>query len=165
MTVAELLDSVVNAGTAAAVGVMGFPVALGVAAYVTKAQRKLVLSQRIANVGIGVGFFALLVVACWTLYAASVPGMIGATNVLVFLAPVYLLGAGIGIERVLHPSEQEDIRARLRHVFLIVIVIGVLYYVLSRLDFHMLIWTNVWGFLFFFAALIGILYVLVRKVV
>ncbi len=165
MTVAELMQSVVQAGAAVAVGVGALPLALGGLAYVLQQRSRRAHSQRVANVSVGIAFFALLVVGCWTAYAATVPGMIGATNVLVFVAPVYLLAASFAIEHVLHPGQQEDVRQRVRKVVLFVTILGVLYLVLSRLNMHMLIWTNVTGFIFFIIALIGILYLLIRKVV
>lgn len=165
MTVADLMHSIVNSGFAVGLGVAMLPLIFGAAAFFTRQGGNRVLSQRLANVNIGLGFFSVLLLGCWTLYAASVEGMIGATNVLVFLAPIYLLGVGFVIEHLLHPGEQEDIRKRVRKVMLFILVLGVLYFVLSRLSFHMLIWTNVAGFIFFIAALIGILYFLVRKVV
>lgn len=103
-------------------------------------------------------------VGCWTLYAATTEGMIGATKVLVFLAPIYMLGAAFAIQYFLHPGQQEDVRKRVRQVMLFIVVLGVLRFVLSRLNFHMLIWTNMAGFIVFIAALIGTLYLLVRKV-
>lgn len=141
------------------------PLILGAAAFFTRRSGNRVLSQRLANINIGMGFFSVLVLACWTLYAATVQGMIGATNVLVFLAPVYMLGAAFAIEHLLYPGQQEDIRQRVRKVLMFITVLGVLYFVLSRLNMHMIIWTNVAGFIFFIAALIGILYLLIRKVV
>ncbi len=165
MTVADLMHSIVNSGFAVGLGVAMLPLIFGAAAFFTRQGGNRVLSQRLANVNIGLGFFSVLLLGCWTLYAASVEGMIGATNVLVFLAPIYLLGAGFGIEHFLHPGQQEDVRKRVRTVLLFVAVLGVLYFVLSRLNMHMIIWTNIGGFIFFIAALIGILYLLIRKMV
>ncbi len=164
MTVSELMQSVVNAGFAVGLGVAMLPLALGAAAYSVRASNR-VLSQRIANINIGLGFFAVLVILLWTIYASTVKGMIGSTNVLVFIAPLYVVGAAFGIEHLLHPDQQEDVRKRIRSVLLFVTILGVLYFILSRLDMHMVIWTNVVGFLFFIVALIGILYFLIRKVV
>ncbi|MCR9160778.1 MAG: hypothetical protein ACE37F_03920 [Nannocystaceae bacterium] len=165
MTVAELMQALVNAGFTAGLGVVALPLLLGAAAYFVKTSGNRVLSQRLANVNIGLGFFALLVLVFWTIYAATVPGMIGDTNVLVFLAPLYLVGLAFVIEHFLHPDQQEDVRKRVRSVLLFIAILGVLYFVLSRLSMHMVIWTNVMGFVFFILALIGILYVLIRKVV
>lgn len=165
MTVADLMHSIVNSGFAVGLGVAMLPLILGAAAFFTRQSGNRVLSQRLANINIGMGFFSVLVLVCWTLYAATVEGMIGATNVLVFLAPVYMLGAAFAIEHLLYPGEQEDIRQRVRKVLMFITVLGVLYFVLSRLNMHMIIWTNVAGFIFFIAALIGILYLLIRKVV
>ncbi|MEX1363516.1 MAG: hypothetical protein AB1Z98_10340 [Nannocystaceae bacterium] len=159
------MTSVLDAGDSVAVAVLGLPLLLGAVAYVLRGQGRGAASQIVANVGIGLGFFSLLIVACWTAYAATIPGMIGDTNVLVFLAPIYLLVVSFGIEHFLHPSHQQSIRERVRKVALFVIVLGVLYLILSRLDYHMIIWTNVLGFVFFIGALIGILYLLVRRVV
>lgn len=165
MTVADLMHSIVNAGFAVGLGVAMLPLIFGAAAFFTRQGGNRVLSQRLANINIGIGFFSVLVLGCWALYAATVEGMIGSSNVLVFLAPVYLLGSAFVIEHLLHPGEQEDIRQRVRKVMLFIVVLGVLYFVLSRLNFHMIIWTSVAGFIFFIAALIGILYFLIRKVV
>ncbi len=141
------------------------PLVLGAAAFFTRQGGNRVLSQRLANLNIALGFFSTLVVGCWTLYAASVEGMIGATSVLVFIAPLYMLGCAFAVEHLLHPGQQEDIRQRVRKVLMFISVLGVLYFVMSRLNMHMIIWTNVSGFIFFIAALIGILYLLIRKVV
>ena len=140
------------------------PLALGAAAYSVRASNR-VLSQRLANINIGLGFFAGLVVMFWTIYASTVKGMVGSTNVLVFIAPLYMVGVAFVIENLLHPDQQEDVRKRIRSVLLFVTILGVLYFVLSRLNMHMVIWTNVVGFVFFIVALIGILYFLIRKVV
>lgn len=165
MTVADLMHSIVNSGFAVGLGVAMLPLIFGAAAFFTRQGGNRALSQRLANINIALGFFSVLLLGCWTLYAASIDGMIGATNVLVFLAPFYLLGAGFGIEHLLHPGQQEDIRKRVRTVLMFVAVLGVLYFVLSRLNMHMLIWTNMAGFIFFIVALIGILYLLIRKMV
>lgn len=164
MTVADLMHSIVNSGFGVGLVVAMLPLIFGAAAFFTRDGNR-VLSQRLANINIGMGFFSVLLLGCWTLYAATVEGMIGATNVLVFLAPLYLLGVSFAIEHLLHPGQQEDIRKRVRQVLLFIVVLGVLYFVMSRLSFHMLIWTNITGFIFFIAALIGILYLLIRKVV
>lgn len=165
VTVAEMMTSLLDAGMTSALIVAAVPLVVGITAYVLRQQRRHETSQLVANMGIGVGFFALLVVICWTLYAASVKGMIGSTSVLVFVAPLYLLGAGYGVEHLLHPTQQEEVRGRIRKVLLFVIVLGVLYFILSRLNMHMIIWTNMIGFVFFILALIGILYFLMRRVV
>ncbi len=165
MTVAELMQSIVDAGFTVGLGVVVLPLVLGAAAYFVKSSGNRVLSQRLANINIGLGFFALLVLVFWTIYASTVKGMIGETNVLVFLAPLYLVGAAFGIEHLLHPDQQEDVRKRIRSVLLFITVLGVLYFILSRLSMHMIIWTNVVGFVFFIVALIGIIYFLIRKVV
>lgn len=165
MTVAELVTSILDAGEIAITVAAILPLVLGAFSYMLRQQGRNQASQVVANVGIGLGFFSLLVVICWTIYASNVPGMIGSTNVLVFVVPIYLLVVSFGVEHLLHPGRQESIRERVRKVALFVIVLGVLYLVLSRLDYHMVIWTNVLGFVFFIGALIGILYLLVRRVV
>jgi hypothetical protein len=165
MTVAELMQSIVNAGFTVGLAVLALPIVFAAAAYFVKSSGNRVLSQRLANINIGLGFFAVLVLVFWTIYASTVPGMIGDTNVLVFLAPLYLVGAAFAVEHLLHPDQQEDVRKRIRSVLLFITILGVLYFILSRLSMHMIIWTNVVGFIFFIVALIGILYFLIRKVV
>lgn len=165
MTVAELMQSIVNAGFSVGVGIAMLPLALGGIASMVRSSGNRVLSQRIANINIGLGLFSVLVLILWTIYASTIPGTIGSTNVFVFLGPLYWVGVAFVVEHLLHPDQQEDIRKRIRSVLLFITVLGVLYFVLSRLSMHMVIWTNVMGFVFFIVALIGILYFLIRKVV
>lgn len=165
MTVAELIQSIVAAGSSVALAVAILPLALGGVAYLLREAGNRVGSQRVANLNIGLGLFAVLVIILWTMYASGVKGMLGSTNVLVFIGPLYWVGVGFVAEHQLHPGEQRQIRKRVRSVLLFIAILGVLYFVLSRLDMHMVIWTNVLGFVFFILALIGILYALIRKVV
>ena len=150
MTVAELMQSIVNAGFSVGVGIAMLPLALGGIASMVRSSGNRVLSQRIANINIGLGLFSVLVLILWTIYASTIPGTIGSTNVFVFLGPLYWVGVAFVVEHLLHPDQQEDIRKRIRSVLLFITVLGVLYFVLSRLSMHMVIWTNVMGLSLFF---------------
>ena len=165
MTVAELMQATMDAGFSVGVGIALLPLVLGGVASFLRSSGNRVLSQRVANINIGLGLFATLVLVMWTIYAATIPGTIGSTSVFVFLGPLYWVAAAFVVEHLLHPDQQEDIRNRVRSVLLFITVLGVLYFVLSQLSMHMIIWTNVMGFVFFILALIGIVYFLIRKVV
>jgi hypothetical protein len=55
------------------------------------------------------------------------------------------------------------VRQRLRGLIFAFIAIVVCYFILGQLRFHMFIFTNIFGFVVFILAIIGILYVVARR--
>lgn len=154
-------------GGTTSLSVLGLlPVAVGLLAWLLAKRGQERVSQLVANAGIAVGLMALLVMICaliWTSrHGMSVVEDVGLVWLIV---PVYLVVAGFFVEHWVHPGRQENIRSQIRGAVLIVIVLAVLYWLLSRMRIWMLVHTGVLGLVLFIAALVGILYFLVRKAV
>jgi hypothetical protein len=144
----------------------GFPLAVGGVAWLLNKRGQERVSQLVANAGIAVGLMALLVMLCaliWTTQQGT--SVVQSVGVVWLLVPIYMVVAGFFVEHWVHPGSQENIRARVRAVLLIVIVLAVLYWLLSRMRIWMVVHTGVLGLVLFVGALVGILYVLVRKAV
>lgn len=166
MSIADLMRSLVDGGTTSLAVVGLVPVAIGLVSWALSKTGQERVSQLVANAGIAFGLMAVLVLIC-TFIWGSQHGMSVVEDVGIewLLAPVYLVVAGFFVEHWIHPERQEGIRERLRGVLLIVIVLAVLYWLLSRMRIWMLVHTGVMGLVLFIGALIGILYFLVRKAV
>lgn len=142
------------------------PVAVGLVAWPLAKRGQVRASQLVANAGIAVGIMATAVLLCAILWASeNGRSVVEDVGVEWLLAPVYLVVAGFMVENWVHPGHQEGIRAQIRGGALIVIVLAVLYWLLSKLRILMLVHTGILGLLLFIAALVGILYFLVRKVI
>lgn len=161
------MRSLVDGGTTtlAVFGLM--PVAVGLVCWLLAKRGQERASQLIANAGIAVGLMALLVVICALIWTSHQQGMSIVEDVgIVWMAlPIYLVVAGFFVEHWVHPGRQENIRGQIRSALLVVIVLAVLYWALSRMRIWMLVHTGILGFILFIGALVGILYVLVRKAV
>jgi hypothetical protein len=130
-----------------------------------KAAGRLRLSQMVANLGIAIGLAAISVEVLGLLYAMDQRGVdpLAEVSIFLLLAPLYLVIAAMFVEHLIHPGEQESVRRRLRGLIFALIAMVVVYFILSQLSFHMLILTNIFGFVCFIAAIIGILYFVARR--
>lgn len=166
MSIADLMRALVDGGNATLAIIALLPVAVGLASWQLAKRQQGRASQLVANAGIAVGLMAMLVLLC-TLLWGSEHGMsvVEDVGVVWLLMPVYLVVAGFAVEHWVHPGHQEGIRAQIRGGVLIVIVLTVLYWLLSRMRIWMLVHTGVLGLLLFIAALVGILYFLMRKAI
>lgn len=167
MTVAELYATIENGGNATLAGIALFPFAIGAIAWMCKRIGKAELSQAIANFGIAIGLAMVGVEVLALIYAVRHLDInpLEQTPISMLFAPVYVTIAAFFAEHLVHPGQQKGIRRQLRAGMLVVIVLGVLYFILSHLNMHMLIWTNIFGFIMFILVIIGVLYFVVRKVV
>jgi hypothetical protein len=165
MTVADLYQGVAGGGATTVVVVLAIPLIVAVISLLLKATGHLRGSQMVANLGIAIGLAAFSVEVLGLLYAMDQRGVDPLADVSIFLllAPLYLIGAAMFVEHVIHPGEQEPVRRRLRGLIFAFIAIVVCYFILSQLRFHMLIFTNIFGFIVFILAIIGILYVVARR--
>lgn len=165
MTVAELYGAIAGGGTTTAVAILGFPLAVALVSLLLKGAGHRRGSQRVANLGIAVGLAAIAVEVLALVYVMDRHDVDPLSDVSIFilLAPLYLLVAGVVVENVIHPGQQESVRRRIRGAVLTFIVVVVCYYVLGRLGFHMLVLTSITGFILFILALVGILYVVARR--
>lgn len=166
MSLADLMRSLVDGGGTSLAVLGALPVGVGAAAWVLARSGRGRASQLVANAGIAVGLMALVVAICAVLWSAQRGlSVVEDVGVVWLLLPVYLVVAGFLVEHWVHPGHQEDIRAQIRAAGLMVIVLAVLYWLLSALRVYMLVHTGVFGLLLFVGALVGIFYVLMRKVV
>lgn len=160
------MRALVAEGTTTLTVIALLPIGVGLGSWQLAKREQGRASQLVANFGIGVGLMAMLVLLCALVWAsqhgASVVEDVG---VAWLLAPVYLVVAGFVVEHWVHPGRQEGIRAQIRGGALIVIVLTVLYWLLSRMRIWMLVHTGVLGLLLLVAALVGILYFLMRKAI
>jgi len=164
MSIAELVHMVIDGGATSLAAVGLLPLVIGLAGWALNRGGQRRSSQLLANAGIAFGLMSLLLLTC-TLIWANTHGLSVLEDVAIpwLLAPVYLVVASFVVEHWLHPGPQEGIRERIRGALLIVIVLAVIYWLLSRMQVWMLVHTNIMGLLMFLAAMVGILYFLVRK--
>ena len=162
MTVAEFYSLLESGGNATLAGIILFPVAIGGLAYMLKLIGKVEPSQALANFGIAIGLAAFGIEVLALQYAMShdIHPLEQVPMTLLF-APVYLTITAFLAEHLVHPGEQQGIRKRMRASLLVVIVLGVLYFILSHLNMHMIIWSNMFGFLMFIVVIIAVLYFVV----
>lgn len=166
MSIAEIMRALVAEGATTLTVIALLPVAVGLVSWQLAKRQQVRASQVVANAGIAVGLMALLVLLCSLVWASqSGTSVVEDVGVEWLLAPVYLVVAGFVVEHWVHPGQQEGIREQIRGGVLIVIVLAVLYWVLSSMRIWMLVHTGVLGLLLFVAALVGILYFLMRKVI
>ena len=123
-------------------------------------------SQGLCNLGIILALTTIIVEVFAIIYAMDhLKVDVVAEGSLVMLGlPIYLVIASVIVERVLHPGQQEGIRKRLRAGMLVVLMVGVLLYILNKLNMYMVIFSGMLGFVVFIALVIGVLYFAVRKV-
>ncbi|MEM9456375.1 MAG: hypothetical protein AAGF11_19490 [Myxococcota bacterium] len=166
MSIADLMHAILDGGTNSLLAIGLFPAVVGLVAWLLAKRGQERVSQLVANAGIAFGLMALLVMICALIWSSQ-HGMsvIEDVGLVWLLAPIYLVVAGFFVEHWVHPGRQENIRAKIRGVILILIVLAVLYWLLSRMRVWMLVHTGVLGLVFFIAALVGILYFLVRKTI
>lgn len=166
MSIADLMSAMLDGGMTSLAVIGLWPVAIGSICLLLSSQRKVAASQFVANLGIAVGLMSLLLLMCSMIWGwTNGMSMISDVPVLWLLAPFYLLGAGFLLEHRIHPGKQEGIRGKIRGALLIVIVLTVIFWVLARMRIWMMVHTGITGMLLFIAAMIGILYYLVRKAI
>lgn len=166
MSISDLIGSLVDGGTTSLVLLGALPLVVWAIAWTLAKQEQTRLSQLVANAGIALGLMSLLVLLCAIIWGSQ-HGMSVVTDVPIvwLLLPAYLVVMGFLVESWVHPGHQEAIRGQIRGALLIVIVLAVLYWLLSRMRVWMLVHTGILGLILFIAALVGILYFLVRKAV
>ena len=166
MSLADLMRALLDGGSTSLVVLGALPVAVGGVAWLLARSGRGRASQLVANAGIAVGLMAVAVALFSILWSASNGvSVVRDVGVEWLLLPVYLVVAGFMIENWLHPGHQEEIRGQVRAGLLAVIVLAVLYWLLSTMRVWMMVHTGVLGLLLFVGALIGIFYLLVRRVV
>ncbi len=157
---------VVDAGSTSLLVIGLWPVAIGLVSWLLRKRNQDRASQLVANIGIAIGLMAMLVLACTLIWIFEQGGsIVEEVDVLWMVAPVYMVVAGFFVEHWVHPGHQDAIRGQIRGGVLIVIVLAVLYWLLSRMRIWMLVHTGIFGLLLFIVALVGILYFLVRKAI
>lgn len=160
------MRALVDGGSTTLAIIAALPFVVGLVSWQLAKRGQVRASQLAANTGIAIGLMALLVLLC-TLAWASEHGTSVITDVGVvwLVAPLYLVVAGFVVENAVHPGHQEGIRGQIRGGLLIVIVLALLYWLLSRMKVWMLVHTGVLGLLLFIGALVGLLYFLMRKAI
>ena len=166
MSIADLMHTVVEGGTTSMVLLAALPFVLGLVAWALAKNRQERASQLVANASIALGLMALLVLLCTIIWGASHDlSVIEDIAIPWLVLPPFMVVAAFFVEHWVHPGKQESIRAQIRGALLIVIVLAVLYWLLSTMRVWMMVHTGVLGLIMFIAALIGILYFLVRKAI
>lgn len=160
------MRSLVDGGATSLALLGALPVAVGVVAWLLARSGRGRASQLVANAGIAVGLMALVMALCAIIWSARQGlSVVADVGVVWLLLPIYLVVAGFLVEHWVHPGHQENIRAQIRSTWLVVIVLAVVYWLLSTMRVWMVVHTGVLGLLLFLGALVGIFYVLMRKVV
>lgn len=167
MTVSELYQAIADGGTRTAAFVIVTPLLIGGLALVLRDNGKPKASQILANIGIVLGLLAVAVEVMALIYGVQELGInpLSDVDILLLMAPLYLLGAGILIEHLVHPGTQEGLRKKIRAGVLSIIILAVLFFLLGKLRLYMLVWTSMTGFILFIGFLVAVFYFMVRKVV
>ena len=167
MTISDIYQAIAGGGVHTAVWVIATPLVLGGVAMVLRDNGKAELSQKIANFGIVIGLLAVAIEILALIYAVQELEInpLSDVDLLLLLAPLYLLAAGLLIEHLLHPGSQEELRKKIRKAVLMLLILGVVFFVLGKLRLYMVFWTNLMGFFVFLAALVAFFYFVVRKVI
>jgi hypothetical protein len=166
VSIADIMRALVAEGPTTLTVIALLPFAVGLVSWQLAKREQVRASQLVANAGIAIGLMATLVLLCAILWASeNGTSVVEDVGVEWLLAPIYLVVAGFVVENWVHPGHQEGIRGQIRGGALIVIVLAVLYWLLSKLRIWMLVHTGILGLLLFIAALVGILYFLMRKVI
>lgn len=140
------------------------PLAIGAVAWLLRKRGDTAASQAVANLGIALGVVAVLVEVCAVIWLSRA-GDLGDLHIEWALVPVYLLGAAIAAEHLVHPGQQAAIRGRIRSAAVLAMVLGLAYWLLSNMRVYALIHSGFLGLLLFLGALVAIGYVMVRRVV
>lgn len=166
MSIADLMRMLLDGGSTSLSMLGLLPVVVGALSWLLAKRGLIRASQLVANTGIALGLMAVLVLTCALIWSGQ-QGMsvVEDVGVLWLLVPAYLVVAGFFVEHWVHPGRQQNIRDQIRGAVLIVIVLTILYWLLSRMRIWMLVHTGIFGLVLFVAALIGILYFLVRKAI
>jgi hypothetical protein len=141
------------------------PLATGLGSGALKGVGAARASQQVANGGIALALAALLLEVLGLAYAVRVRDVdpLATTPLVLLAAPPWLVAAAFAVEHIVHPGPQEEIRRPLRTVAMALVTVAVLAAVFSVLRIHMLIFGGIPGFLVFVAALIGVLWFLIRR--
>jgi len=166
LSIASLMSSLLAGGTTSLLALAAFPLGVLIIAWLLNRADQTAASQLVANAGIAFGLGAVLAMIC-SLVVASGRGVDIWADVGVpwLLIPFYLVVAGFFVENWVHPGRQESIRTKIRRGAAVVIVLSVVFWLMWRMQIFMVVLTNVLGLLLFLAAIMGILYYMVRKVV
>ncbi len=160
------MQLLLDGGTTSLAAIGLFPAGIGLVSWLLAKRGHERVSQLVANAGIAIGLMGVLMLVCSLIWMSSQGGsIIESVPIVWMVAPLYLVVAGFFVEHWVHPGRQETIRGQLRGGLLIVIVLAVLYWLLSRMKIWMLVHTGIFGLILFIGALVGILYFLVRKAV
>lgn len=121
-------------------------------------------SQQVANGGIALGLTAVLIEVMGLVFHAQHWGVesLGGISLATLLAPGWLLVAGAGVEHLLHPDRQEGVRSRVRGMVLSLVVLGVLAAVFSVLRIYMVVFSGIFGFVLFLAAIVAVFWLILR---
>ncbi len=166
MTIPELYDAVVSGGPAVMGLIAAAPLLLGALAAIVFKLGLRGLSQSLCNAGIIAALTTVAIEIAAIMYASNHGvNVVEETDVLILGMPLWFVGASFLVEHLIHPGKQEHIRARIRSVLLVLITIAVVFFILGRLNMHMLIFGSILGFVLFIAAIIGVFYWVTRKVV
>lgn len=167
MTVSDLYRMIDEGGMATLGMIAAAPVAIGALALFAKLAKQERLSQGLCNFGIAVSFTAFVVEVLALIFVVQHMhvDILGDVDLLQMLLPPVLVTEAVIIEHLLHPSKQTSIRKKMRSGLLILVILGVLYYILGKLNMHMIIWSGMLGFLLFLALIIGAIYYAIRRVV
>ncbi len=124
-------------------------------------------SQQVANGGIAIGLAAVILEALAVAYAISVAKVNPVSDApAAFLAiPVYLLVAGFAVEHLVHPGEQRAIRQKIRGFLIVGATVAVISAIFSVLRIYMIVLSGMLGFLLFILALVGLSFIMIRRVV
>ncbi len=165
MTIADVYHSVANGGARTITVVVALPLVLGVLSWYLKIARLRRASQSVANFNIALGLSAISLEILGLTYAIDRLGTepLSEVPLVMLLGPIYLLAAAVFVENRIHPGPQVELRRRIRGAIATVLALVVVYYILVKLNFHMLIWTSVSGFIVFILLLIGFLYFIARR--
>ncbi|MCA9688733.1 MAG: hypothetical protein KC636_03940 [Myxococcales bacterium] len=166
MTVAGLYQSIADGGASTIAAIAAGPLAIGVIAWLLRQAGQRRASQSLCNFGIALAFATVVLELLALIYVIThlEVDVLAEVDLLLLLLPTVLVIEAFLVEHLLHPGKQELVRQKIRGALLLVIILGVLFFILGKLKMYMLIWSSMTGFIVFVALIIAALYYVVRRV-
>jgi hypothetical protein len=152
VSIVDVVQTVVEGGTRSLVALALVPCGLGLVAWLLARVGSRSASQLVA-----------ICALVWAAEHGTSP--LADVPAVWWLVPIWLVAASLFVEHRLHPGRQEWVRAPIRRAMLVVIVLAVVYWLLSTMRVWMLVHTGILGLLVFLAVLVGLFYVLARRVI
>lgn len=166
MTLAEFFQAIHDGGVITLLIAGLFPIVSTGIAWILNESDYPRASQTVANVSVALGIVSLAVEIIVLVYGRQFGvDVLREVDLSMLFVPPYLVVAGFVGEHWVHPGRQEALRAQIRSGLFALILLFIGYLILSRLHILVLVWTSLFGLLGFLAALLIVLYLMIRAAI